>query len=278
MRAIGSWRGFDSRVRAYRRQKVAAYLKGSKMFDTQMFVHETILNHGSLFPKIDSPDYRSWNVANTIFLFNKKGRAETLIKVSPNYKETNPFSLIIFHTENGKTTVYYCSQVKPEKTLRHVFYELWQYALGNFRESDLRYFDSYEHIKIYGSYDHKPKCLREIQIPDSQDRWDKYRIPLDISMGQALQHLGKLSGFPVSEDTITLDISDDSWYEEYQDFPDHIISNPANGRSVSTRWGSDQMWSEYNWIAKENGNPIQYVRSEESRPFLATIHSWLLGV
>lgn len=248
------------------------------MFDTKTFIRETILNHGSLFPKIDSPDYRSWNITETVFLFNKKNGRETLIKVNPGYKEDNPFSLVIFQTENGKTKVYRCSQVRSEKSIRSLFYELWQYALGNFREQDLKYFDSYEDIKVYGPYDHKPKCLRAIQIPESQDRWDAYRIPIEYSMGQALQHLGKLSGFPVSEDTLTLNVSDDPWYEEWFDFPDHTISNPANGRSVSTRWGSDQGYSEYNWIAKENGNPVHSVRSEESRPFLATIHSWLLGV
>ena len=248
------------------------------MFDTQMFIRETILNHGSLFPQIDSPDYRSWNKQEIVYIFNKKYGAETLIKVTPHYKEENPFSLVIFHTENGKTKVYHCSQIKAGKTLRSVFYELWQYSLGNFRENDLKYFDSYEDVKTYGPYDHKPKCLREIQVPESQDRWDNYRVPLDYSMGQALQHLEKLSGFPVVESILTLNISDDPWYEEWCDFPNHTISNPANGRSVTTRWGSDQMFSEFNWVAMENGNPIQSVRSEESRPFLATIHSWLLGV
>ncbi len=249
-----------------------------------MNITDMILSPNSLFPKIDNPDYRSWRRGRDIFLYNRNLEAgsEILVRVTPGWHMEDPVEILAFSTvaQDGtrETRVYRLAEPDTDKgrLLVNRLFILWSlvYHAAPFEEQ----YSPYRVVESWGPFLGLPaNCLRSIRIPDRQDRWDEYRMPVGSTADQGLRHLAEMAGFTVKETTLELDVSDDTWYDDYQVVPNHVLTNPKNGRHVTTLWGSDNPMSDHEFVGYTRDGHKTYIGSEDSRPILASIHSWLLG-
>ena len=249
----------------------------------EMNVDELILNHGPLFPKIDDPDYRSWKRGRHVFLFNRniESESEILIRVTPEWAKEESFELLVFSTRmlDGvrETRVFRLVEPGQESSLEDRLYVLWG-LVYRAKRFELKY-SGYELVEAWGPFYSLPSnCVGSVRIPECQDRWDEYRVPVGYTAGQGLRYLAGMTGFPVEETELELNMAEDVWEpDDYRVFPNHVVTNPENGRSVTTLWGSDNPMSNHQFVGYERDGRKTYIDSEYSRPILASIHSWLLG-
>ncbi len=248
-----------------------------------MSVTEFIFDPGSLFPKIDNPDYRAWKRGRHVFLFNRNVEAgsEILIRVTPGWSNEEAVKLLIFSTvvqgERRETRVYSLVDPRGDCSLMDRLWVLWK-LVYHAQPFELQY-SLYELVQEWGPfYDLPPNCVGSIEMPARHDQWDEYRVPMGTTAGQGLQHLANMSGFSVEETELEMNMAEDIWEpDDYRTFPQHVVTNPVTGRSVTTLWGSDNPMSDHEFVGHTPDGSKTYITPECSRPILATIRSWLLG-